>query len=210
MLNHRPCNGQTIKGTGASADLIQDQQTFGSGIPKDIGYLRHLHHKGTLAAGQVVGSPYPGKDPVYNADIGLAGRYKRTDLGHKDDQRRLPHISRFSRHIWTGDHRDTVFPIVQIGVIGNKHIIGDHLLHHRMAAVFNVNDPPGIDLWPYILISGSHQSHRQISVQFCNSPGSLLDTIHLSGDHIPYLCKPVIFQSVELVFCSQDHILQFL
>ena len=210
MLDHCPGNSQAVKGTGAPADLIQDQQTFGSGITEDIGYLCHLYHKGTLAAGQVIGGPYPGKDPVHYADICLAGRHKRTDLGHKDDQGRLAHIGGFSRHIGAGDHRDTVLPVVQISIIGNEHIIGDHLLYHRMTAVFDIYDPSGIDLWPHILISGSHQGHGQISVQFCDGSGSFLNTLHLSGDHIPDLCKPVIFQGVELIFRAQYHILQFL
>ena len=82
MLHDSPGNAQSVKGTGSASDLIQDQQTVSGRVSQNIGYLGHLHHKGTLAACQIVGSAHTGKDAVTDTDIRLVRRNKAADLRH--------------------------------------------------------------------------------------------------------------------------------
>ena len=82
MLNHRPGNRKPVKSARSASDLIQDQQTVPGRVSQNIGYLGHLHHKGTLAACQIVGSAHTGKDAVTDTDIRLVRRNKAADLRH--------------------------------------------------------------------------------------------------------------------------------
>ena len=69
--------------------------------------------------------------PILALDAGT----KLSDLCHQDDQGRLTHVSGFTSHVRTGDNGNTVFSVVQISIIGNEHIVFDHLFHYRMTAV---------------------------------------------------------------------------
>ena len=209
MFNHCPGNGKSVKGTGSSSDFIQNQKTFRCGISKDISHLCHFHHKGTLTAGQVIRSSHSGKNPIHNANICLFRRNKGTNLRHENNQGRLSHIGGFSRHIWSRNNGNPVFSIVQIRVIGNKHVIGNHVLHHRMASVFNVNDTSGIDFRTHIMVSGRHQSHGHISIQLGNGLSCPLNPFHLVCYQSTDFYKLIIFQSIKLILCSQNHIFQF-
>ena len=86
MLNHRPGDRKTVERTRSSSDLIENQQTVRGCIPKNIRHLRHLNHKRTLAACQVIGCADTGKDPVHNTDVCLRSRNKRTDLCHQHNE----------------------------------------------------------------------------------------------------------------------------
>ena len=157
VFDNCPGNGQSVKGTGSTANLIQDQQTFRSRIAKNIGHLCHLHHERTLSAGQVVRSSDTGENPVYHTNLCFFCRNKRTNLRHQNDQGSLPHISGFSCHVRSGDHGDTLAAVVQIGIICNKHIVVDHLFNNRVAAIFDVDHTFCIDRWAYIVIAlGDH------------------------------------------------------
>ena len=210
MFDHSPGNGKSVKGTGSSSDLIQDQKTFCSGVSQNIGNLCHFHHKGTLAASKVIGSSYSGKDPVHDSDICLVCRNKASDLSHKDDQGCLAHIGGFTCHIRTCDNGHPLFLIVKISVIGNKHIMLDHLLHNRMSAVFNIQDTAFIDLRAHIVISLGNQGQRGKNIKGGNCLGSFLNTHNLCAYLIAHLAEKLILQSVELILCPQDQILQIL
>src|SRR5699024_8646734 len=110
------------EGTGASADFIQNQQTFIGGVSENISHLCHFHHESTLSAGQIIGGSHTGENPIHNSDVGFFRRNEASDLGHKHNQRRLAHIGGFSCHIGACNNGDSLLLIVQIGVIGNKHI----------------------------------------------------------------------------------------
>ena len=64
MLDHSPGNGKSVKGTGATSNLIQDQKAPCSCIPQNICNLCHLYHKGTLTTCQIIRRTYTGKNPV--------------------------------------------------------------------------------------------------------------------------------------------------
>ena len=86
MLDHCPCNCKTVKCTGTTSDLVQDQKTSGSGISQNIRNLCHFHHKGTLTACQIIRCTHTCKDSVNNSDICFFSRDKASDLCHQYDQ----------------------------------------------------------------------------------------------------------------------------
>ena len=92
VFDNCPGNGQSVKGTGSTANLIQDQQTLRSRIAKNIGHLCHLHHERTLSAGQVVRSSDTGENPVYHTNLCFFCRNKRTNLRHQNNQGTLTHV----------------------------------------------------------------------------------------------------------------------
>ena len=208
ILHHRPGNGQPVKGAGPPSDLIQDQKAFGRGIAKDVGHLRHLYHKGALAGCQVVRRPHPGKNPVHQADIRLRRRHKGTDLGHQHDQGGLPHIGGLSCHIGSGDDGNALFLVIEKRIVADKRAVRDHLLHHRMTAVLDIDDALPVDLGPYIMVPLRHQSQCGKYIQLRDSPGRPLDPLHLPGNSIPDRAVQLIFQGIQLVLRPQDGILQ--
>ena len=210
MFDHCPGDGKPVKGTGSPADLIQHQKAVSGSITQDICYLGHLHHKGTLAAGQIIRSSHTGKDPVADADLRLLSRHKASQLSHKDDQRHLAHIGGFSRHIRAGYHGKAVLSIVQEGVICHKQIVPHHLFHHRMAAVFDVDHTLFVDGWLYIVAAGGYRGKRTEHIRSRNGSGRLLDPHHLRGDGVSHTAEQVVFQGYQFLLSSQDHILQLL
>ena len=64
-----------------------------------------------------------------------------------------------------------MFPIVQKRIIGNEHIIGDHLFHHRMTAVFDIDLSFRVHLRPHIMVALRHMRERGEYVQLCNGAG---------------------------------------
>ena len=85
MLDHRPCNAQTVKSGCASADLVQNQQTVNRGVSQNICHFIHLYHEGGLPAGQIIRRAHAGENTVYNSYIGLFCRDIGADLRHQDD-----------------------------------------------------------------------------------------------------------------------------
>ena len=67
VIGCRPGEGQAVKGAGPAADLVHQNQTLGCRIVEDVCGFGHLDHKGRSAAGQIVGSPNTGKDPIDRA-----------------------------------------------------------------------------------------------------------------------------------------------
>ena len=193
VFYHGPGNAETVEGTGAAPDLIQDDQTVSGGIAKDVGNLCHLYHKSTLAAGQIVGSTDTGKDPVHQSDVCLPGRHKGTNLRHQHDQSRLPHVGGLAGHIRPGDDTDPVILLIQIRVIGHKHIMCDHLLHHRMPALFDPDLSIRRNLRADKIASLCHHGKRCQHIDLANDLGSLLHADQLIIYGIPDLTEQIVF-----------------
>ena len=140
VLQHRPGDRHPIKGGGAPADLVQDQQAVPGGGAEDVGHLRHLHHKGGLSGGQVVAGADAGEDAIHHADVGAAGGNEAAHLRHQDDQRHLPHIGGLTGHIGAGDDADPLLLGTHQGVVGDEQGVRAHLLHHRVAAGLYLDD----------------------------------------------------------------------
>ena len=64
VARHRPGERQTIEGTGAAADLIQQNETARGGVMQDVGRFRHLHHEGGASAGEIIRRPDARKNTI--------------------------------------------------------------------------------------------------------------------------------------------------
>ena len=210
MLDHSPGDGQPVEGAGPPSDLVQNQQAVAGGVSQNIGYLGHFHHKGTLAAGQVVGGPHPGENAVADTDVRLVGGHEAAQLGHEHDQGNLAHVGGFSGHVGAGDHGQPVLAVVQIGVVCHEQIVPHHLLHHRMASVFNGNGALLVDSGLHVIAPRCHGGQGAEHVGARDGLGGLLDTHHLGGDVVPDLTEQVVLQGHQLVLGPHDDLLQLL
>ena len=209
IFHYRPCNRQSVNRTCSPANLIQNQQTAACGISQDICHFIHFHHKSTLSGRKIIGCPYTGKNTVYDTNIRTLYRDKTSNLCHQYNQGILTHIGWFSGHIWSGDNSNPVIFIIQIGVISDKHIVIDHFFHHRMTAALNIQNTFFIDFWSCIIALLCHHSQRgkyiKTRYRFCR----MLDPHHLIGNGISDLTENIIFQSRQLIFCTENRFLQF-
>src|ERR1051325_8320196 len=64
VLNHRPCQRQTVKGGGSTANFIENDQALRGSRIQDDCCLRHLHHEGRPAPSEIVRSANPGENSV--------------------------------------------------------------------------------------------------------------------------------------------------
>jgi len=67
MIGAGPSQRQAVKGTGAAADFVHQDQAFRGRVMQDIGGFRHFHHKRGATAGQVVGRADTGENLVDRA-----------------------------------------------------------------------------------------------------------------------------------------------
>jgi len=67
---HGPGDTESVKGTGAAPDLIEDNQASPAGMFQDIRHFIHFDHKGALTAAQTVRGANTREDPVHHANPG--------------------------------------------------------------------------------------------------------------------------------------------
>ena len=65
----------------------------------------------------------------------LAAGTKLPICAIKHDQRHLPDVGRFARHVRAGDDREPRFFAIQLGVVRHELFLGQILVEHRMASV---------------------------------------------------------------------------
>ena len=209
VLDDSPGDAHPVKGGCAAADLIQDQEAFGSRVAEDIGDLVHLHHEGTLAAPQIVRGSHPGKDPVGHTQPGLVRGDKASDLRHQDDQGDLTHIGGFTRHIGAGDNTDTVVFVVKQSVIGDK-VAALHLFHDRVSAGCYPDGSGLIEGWPHVVVSLRHEGQGGKGIEMSQGFCRFLEIRDAGGAGFPDTAEGVVFQGVQLVLCVEDAVLQLL
>ena len=132
MLGCSPGQRQPIEGAGAAADFVHQYQAAGRGMVQDVRRLRHLHHEGRPAAGQVVRCPDAGEYPVDRADHGLFRRDETADVGHQHDHGGLSHVGRFAAHVGTGNDQHAPFR-TEFQIVRHEGSI-EHAFNHRVPA----------------------------------------------------------------------------
>ena len=103
------------------------------------------------------------------------------------------------------------FPLSRYVSLATNRSSAHHLLHHRMAAVLDMDDALFVDLRLHIVVPRRPPADREANTSSSgNGLGSALDPHDLSGDLVPHLAEQIIFQGKQLVLRAQDHILQLL
>ena len=213
VLYHRPGNAHAVKGAGSPAYLIQNHQAVTGGILQNLRHLVHLHHKGALAADQIITGTDTGKNPVHRRNHRLPCGDKAANLRHQHQQRRLPHIGGLACHIWPGDQHNLAVIMVQPGVVRHKQIPLKNPLHQRMPAILDVELSVIGQPWPHIVVAGCRLRQPRQHIQPGNLPGRSLNIPQLFLDGIPDFHKEVILNRNNLLLGSQDFrlkLLQFL
>src|SRR5216117_3237117 len=83
MLYHRPCDCQAIIGTCSTTNLVQNNQAMLRGMMQDGRSLFHLHHKRTLARGDIVLRTNTRKDAIYQTNTSFTRWHKAAELGQE-------------------------------------------------------------------------------------------------------------------------------
>src|SRR5512147_673817 len=133
----RPGNAQAVIGAGATADLIQQNQTSAGCAVENMGALGHFDHKRTLPCGEIIGCADAGKNPVHQSDMGLARGDETADLGQEDDERDLAEVSALASHVGSGEDDEPVGLSVEECVVRDECQIRAQLLNDGMPPFSN-------------------------------------------------------------------------
>ena len=101
-----------------------------------------------------------------------------------------------------------MFLIIQISIISNKHIIWNHSLNDRMTAFFDIKDSFFINFRTDVVVALCNKCKRTERIQCGNRFGSLLDSLHLSGNRFTDFTIKFVFQCIQLIFRTKDHVLK--
>ncbi len=100
--------------------------------------------------------------------------------------------------------------VVKVSVIGNEHVVVNHLLHHRVAPVLDVNDAVLIYGGAAVIVPLCHKGKGGQDVCLCHGLGCLLDAQHFVCNLVPDVPEGFIFQGNQFILRPKDDILQFL
>ena len=164
------------------------------GVFQNGGHLVHLHHKGGLAGSQVVRRAHSSKDGVYHANVRLPRRYKGTDLRQQGDQRDLAHIGGLTCHIGAGDNVAPVVLQVQVCIVGNKGPAVQQRLHHRVAAVLDLDHAIPFYLGTGVVMLCRHMGQGTQHIQPGQRLSGHLQPLDLTGNLLSQSTEQLVLQ----------------
>ena len=97
-----------------------------------------------------------------------------------------------------------MFLIIQISIIGNKHIIWNHSLNDRMTAFFDIKDSFFINFRTDVVVALCNKCKRTESIQCGNCFGSLLDSQMCIRDSLSLDEVSFVFSFQELLPCVES------
>ena len=176
---------------------------------EEFGHLGHLHHEGGLAPRQVVRGPDAGENPVHHPDVGRPGGDEGAHLGHEDHKGHLAHVGGFARHVGPGEDGRPVVLAVHVGVVGDEEAVLQHLLHHRVAALGDLQFVRVVHQGHAVVVLRRHQGEGRQHVGLGHGPGDLLDLGHLGGGLVPDLTEELVPRATirswaERMVCSMS------
>ena len=156
MLDNGLGQSHPIIGSRSPAQLVKEDERILTGQTDCLVGLHHLHHKGGLAADQVIRCPDAGKDGIENRQLCPVSWNVGTHLGHDDDNGQLTHIGGLSAHVGASNQLHIGLAI-QIDGVGNVRLSPHDLLHYRMAALFNGDGLTIGEAWSHqMLVFSNH------------------------------------------------------
>ena len=78
-----------------------------------------------------------------------------------------------------------------------------------MTTAPDIDHTSGIDRRAHIIVPAGYQRKGRKYIQSCHGTSRLLNALYLGSYFISDLGKQHVFQRIQLILCSQDHILQF-
>ena len=141
LLDQMAANGKgqrhAVEGRSAAPDLVHQHQRVFRRVMQNRRRFGHLHHEGRTSGSEIVRRTNAREDLIERAERHAAGRNKAADMCHQGDQRRLPHIGRFTAHVRAGDQQQAT-AVTQARIVGDEGFaIGQLVFHHRMPPAFD-------------------------------------------------------------------------
>ena len=101
-----------------------------------------------------------------------------------------------------------MFLIIQVSIIGDEHIIRNHSLNDRVTTFFDIKDSFFVNLRTDVVVALCNKCKRTECIQCGNRFGSLLDSLYLSGNRFTDFAVKLIFQCIQFIFRTKDHVLK--
>ena len=175
VFDNGPGNAQAVEGASATAEFVDEEQAAAGGVVEDIGGLVHLHHKGALAAGEVVGRAHTGEDAIDDADGSLARGDEAAHLRHQRDETHLADDGALAGHIRAGDEHDLRPVGVEAHIVGHEAARAELALDDRVAAVADFDPRAVVNLGPGVGFALGDFGERIQHVDAREGTGDLLD-----------------------------------
>ena len=141
ILHDRLRDAHAIIGARTASDLVQNDKTVLRRMPKDVGYLLHFHHEGTLPRRNVIRRADARENAIDRREDRAPCGNERAHLRHDGEDGDLTHVGRLTGHIRPRDDQDLLIPMIQLRIIRDEHVSLQGMLDHRMTAVFDGNIP---------------------------------------------------------------------
>src|SRR5205814_5838882 len=103
VARHRQGERQPVEGTGAAADLIEENETARGGVVQVVGGPGHLHHEGGAPAGEIIRRSDAREDAIDRPEHGALRGHVAAHVREQRDERRLAHILRRPANVRSGD-----------------------------------------------------------------------------------------------------------
>ena len=134
---------------------------------------------------------------------------KGAHLGHEDHKGHLAHVGGLARHVGAGDDGRPVVLAVHVGVVGDKEAVLQHLLHHRVAALGDLQFVRVVHQGHAVVVLRRHQGEGRQHVGLGHGPGDLLDLGGLGGGLVPDLTEELVPRATirswaERMVCSMS------
>src|SRR5258708_6131832 len=136
MLDDSPGDGEAVKGGGAAADFVEQDEAGRRGVVEDGGDLGHFYEKRRAATGEIVAGADAREDAVNDGQFGLARWHEAADLRHQDDERGLAEIGGLAAHVGASDEQKLLARRLEEKIIRDETLaaLAEEFFDYRMAA----------------------------------------------------------------------------
>ncbi len=209
-LHGRPRDGQAVIRARPPPDLVEDDQAPRPRRVEDVGELLHLHEEGGLPLREIVRGPDAREDAVDHPDARPLAGHETPRLGHQHDERRLPHVGGFSRHVRPRDQKHARIVRIEPGIVADEHPLPRHLLDDRMPALVDFKLRGLVDHRLHIPQPLADLRERAEHIQCGDRLRSRLQRREMLPDLLPEGAEKVVLHLVDLRLGVQDQILHLL
>ena len=128
---------------------------------------------------------------------------------HQHDKCYLTHIGAFARHVGAGQNQKPVLLCVKQRIVWNKPFL-DGALHHRMAAIHDIDCPFFLHMWAAIIVFKRNLSKRTVNIQLRDQLCVLLQPFNAAGKRFTQFQKELILQGNQFFLRTDDRLLKLL
>ncbi len=145
-LGDGPCDRDAVECAGAAADFVEQDEASCGGVAQDMRRLFHLDHEGRFAARQIIRRADAREDAVHETDLRLGRGHEASHLGQYDDERNLPHVGRFARHVGSREDDDLLRLGIERAIVRHERAAPEHRFDDRVPPFPDQDCEPDVDL----------------------------------------------------------------